>query len=209
VRRALAFGVQGIEVDVQLVDGELVIFHDTRLDRTTNGRGPLARQRFTALRELDAGLGEKIPTLREVCEAVERRAFLNIELKGRGTALPVAALLEELLGHRGWAPGDFLLSSFRVRELRRLRAIAGPEIPVGLLLARPTQFWRRTGRALRITSVHPPARLVTARFVKQAHDEGWKVFPYTVNRPEQLARIRAMGADGAFTDFPELVLAGA
>ncbi|MHA3770090.1 glycerophosphodiester phosphodiesterase [Verrucomicrobiota bacterium sgz303538] len=206
IRRALEFGVHGIEIDVQLVDGELIVFHDSRLERTTNGRGHLSRQRFQALRQLDAGRGERIPTLREVFETVDRRAFINIELKGKGTATPVAALIDEFVRGRGWEYRNFLVSSFRLREMRALRAVGSPEIPAGLLLARPTHFFRLIGRALKVCSVHPNVRFTSTRLVTQAHAQGWKVYPYTVNTPMQLGRMRQVGVDGVFTDFPDRVL---
>ena len=83
IRRALELGAHGVEIDVRLVHGELLVMHDAKLDRTTNGRGYLARKSLEVLRALDAGQGERIPTLREVFETVHRRAFINIELKGR------------------------------------------------------------------------------------------------------------------------------
>src|SRR5882672_5596986 len=55
VRRALELGAQGIEIDVHFVDGELVVIHDAKLDRTMNGKGYLARKSFAYLRSLDAG----------------------------------------------------------------------------------------------------------------------------------------------------------
>jgi glycerophosphoryl diester phosphodiesterase len=206
IRRALDLGVDGVEVDVQLVDGELVIFHDSKLERTTNGRGYLSRQTFAALRALDAGLGEQIPTLREVCDIMRGPAFLNIELKGRGTAAPVAALIERLVKEEGRSYADFLVSSFSVRELKVFRLEGTCEIPVGLLLARPTHFWRRIARLLNAATVNPSARFVSEKMVEQAHAQGWKVFPYTVNVPEQIRRMREMGVDGVFTDFPDRVL---
>lgn len=205
ISRALELGVDGIEIDVQWVDGELVVFHDTRLDRTTNGRGPLAHQTFAQLRALDAGQGERIPTLREVCELLGRRVFLNIELKSRGTARPVAALIDELVAERGWSHRDFLLSSFFRGELRAFRALAPPQIPVGLLLARPSPFFLRAARLLGATTVHPALRFTSARLVEEAHRGGLKVFVYTVNEAAELARMRALGVDGVFTDFPERV----
>ena len=58
IRRALELGAHGIEIDVRLVDGELIVFHDARLERTTNGRGVVARKKLADLRALDAGLGD-------------------------------------------------------------------------------------------------------------------------------------------------------
>src|SRR5579871_5558149 len=176
VRRALEMGVDGVEIDVQLVHGELLVMHDSKLDRTTNGRGWLARKPLEALRALDAGQGERIPTLREVIETVNRRAFLNIELKGRRTAGPVNEMIREFVQRRGWQYGDFLVSSFIRAELR---AISDPQIPIALLLTRPTRFYATSARRVRAGAVNPAARYVTARFVADAHARGLCVFPYT------------------------------
>ncbi len=202
VRRALALGVQGIEIDVRLADGELIVLHDATLQRTTNGRGAVARKTFAQLRALDAGAGERIPTLREIFETVERRAFINVELKGRGTARRVEALIAEFVEQRGWAHADFLVSSFHRGELR---AIEDPRIPIGLLLTRPSRLYSLSARRVRAGVVSPALRFVTRRFVEDAHRRGLRVFVHTVNEPRDLARMREFGVDGVFTDFPERV----
>ena len=86
LKKALEMGAPCVEVDVYFVDGHLLVFHDDRLERTTNGFGYLADHDFEYLRSLDAGEGERIPTLREVFETVGLKAGVNIELKGPGTA---------------------------------------------------------------------------------------------------------------------------
>ena len=203
IRRAIELGAHGVEIDARFIDGELIIFHDDRLDRTTNGHGSVSRKRFAQLRTLDAGKGERIPTLREVLETVDRRAFINIELKGRRTAEPVLTLIREFLDEHGWSPEHFLVSSFHRRELR---AIADPRIRIGLLLTKPTLLYHISARRVRAWSVHPASRFTTEKFVTHAHRHGLKVIPYTSNNPPDIARIRATGADGVFTDFPERVL---
>ncbi len=205
VRRALELGVHGVEIDVYFVDGELVVIHDAKLQRTTNGRGYIARKSFADLRTLDAGCGERIPTLREVFETVNRRAFINIELKGKRTAAPVTALILEYISRHGWRYEDFLVSSFNRRELR---AIGDPHIPIGLLLTRPTRLYGLSARRVRASAVNPAARYVTARFVDDAHRRGLRVFAYTVNAPAEIARLRRLKVDGVFTDFPERVTGG-
>ena len=204
VRRALALGAHGIEIDVWFVDGELVVIHDAKLDRTTNGHGYVSRKTFAQLRALDAGQGERIPTLREVFETVARRAFINIELKGRRTAGPVRALIAEFVEQHGWRFADFVVSSFHRAELR---AVSDPRIPIALLLARPTKLYALSARRVRASAVNPALRYVTRRFVEDAHQRGLKVFVYTVNEPADLARMRAWGVDGVFTDLPERALA--
>ena len=204
VRRALALGAHGIEIDVWFVDGELVVIHDAKLDRTTNGRGYVSRKTFAQLRTLDAGQGERIPTLREVFETVDRRAFINIELKGRRTAGPVGALIAEFVEQRGWRFEDFVISSFHRAELR---AVSDPRSPIALLLTRPTRLSMLSARSVRARFVNPALRYVTRRFVEDAHRRGLRVFVYTVNDPADLARLREWGVDGVFTDFPERALA--
>ena len=203
VRRAIELGAHGIEIDVWLVDGELVVIHDARLERTTNGLGPISRKTFAQLRALDAGQGERIPTLREVFETVNRRAFINIELKGRGTAAPVSALISEWVAERGWRYADFLVSSFHRTELR---AIGDPLIPIALLLTRPTRLYALSARRVRAGAVNPALRYVTRRFIDDAHRRGLRVFVYTVNDPADIARMREWGVDGIFTDYPERAL---
>ncbi len=202
IRRALALGANGIEIDVWFVDGELVVFHDAKLDRTTNGHGQLSRKTFAHLRTLDAGHGERIPTLREVCETVARRAVINIELKGPRTAAPVSALIREFVTQQGWSYGDFLVSSFSRRELRN---VADPHIPIGLLLARPSRLCWFNARRVRASAVHPALRYASKPFIDEAHRRGLRVFVYTVNAPGDIARLRDWGVDGLFTDFPERV----
>jgi glycerophosphoryl diester phosphodiesterase len=203
VRRALELGAHGIEIDVYFVDGELIVIHDAKLDRTTNGKGYVARKSFAHLRSLDAGKGELIPTLHEVFETVDRRAFINIELKGRRTAKPVAKLIAEYVATKGWRYEDFLVSSFNRGELR---AIDDPRIPIGLLLTRPSRLYALSARRVRASAVNPAARFVNARFVEDAHRRGLRIFAYTVNTPAEIARLRRLGVDGVFTDFPERVI---
>lgn len=203
VRRALELGAHGIEIDVRMADGEIVVIHDGTLDRTTDGSGAVSRKSLAQLRALDAGQGERIPTLSEVFETVDRRAFVNVELKGRRTAGPVSALIAEFVEQRGWSYEDFVVSSFSRAELR---AIADPRIPIALLLARPTRLYPLSARRVRASAVNPALRYVTRQFVEDAHRRGLRVFVYTVNEPADIARMREWGVDGVFTDYPERAL---
>jgi glycerophosphoryl diester phosphodiesterase len=200
VRRALELGARGIEIDVWLADGELMVIHDAKLDRTTNGHGYVSRKSLAYLQSLDAGHGERIPTLREIFEAVGRRALINIELKGRRTAGPVTALIREFVTRHGWHYEDFLVSSFNRRELR---AIDDPRVRIGLLLARPTRLYALSARRVKACAVNPAFQYITAKFVADAHRRGLLVFPYTVNAAGDIERMRRMGVDGVFTDYPE------
>jgi len=200
VRRALEMGADGVEIDVQLVGGELIVIHDSRLNRTTNGSGPLHRHSLAKIRQLDAGKGEQIPLLSEVLDAVDRKAFVNIELKGRRTAGPVLALLRDYTDRRGWQPSDFLISSFHRPELRQLR---GSGFPIGILFGRSPRLFRPLARALGAWSIHVPLGHATPGLVSRVHAESLKLFVFTVNAPADIERMERIGVDGIFSDFPD------
>ena len=137
----IRLGAGMIEFDVQRCVDELVVIHDLRLERTTNGRGRVGQARYDDLRRLDAGAGQHIPSLREVLDLVEARVALNIELKSAdGTASQVAQVLRGVIGD-GWSAEQFLVSSFHLPELYEFKQIL-PEVPVaalvGVLLGAPT-----------------------------------------------------------------------
>lgn len=204
--RALALGAPCVELDVQAVDGRLLVFHDERLERCTNGRGAIGNASFESLRSLDAGNGERIPTLDEVTGLIGDRAGVNIELKGPGTALPVADFLARMRAAGG--PERMLLaSSFDSARLRELRA-RDRTARIGLLC----QSWSRTTveEALDLSaySIHLAKSLATASRVARIQAAGLRCLVYTANQPADIARLRDMGVDGIFTDFPERVLQG-
>jgi glycerophosphoryl diester phosphodiesterase len=204
VRRALELNVKYIEVDVFFVDGELLVFHDERLERTTNGSGYLCDHSFEVLRTLDAGEGERIPTLAEVCDELQSRASINIELKGPGTAEPVASHIAGLLA-KGWDVRSILVSSFNHRELAAFTVLA-PEVPIGVLLGDLPLDDAKCASDLTAFSVHASLDGIDARFVEDAHRRGLKVFVYTVNHPDDIERMHQLGVDGVFTNLPENVL---
>lgn len=200
VRRALEFGANGIEVDVHFVDGRLVVMHDETVDRTTNGRGRLAEFSFGQLRALDAGLGEVIPTLKEIVDLIPQGKILNVELKGEGTAIPVGELFNSLIQEGAWRASDILVSSFEPAELRPL---SNSEFPLAILFNRPPRDFFVTAHNLGAIAVNPHRRYATAPFVLSAHENGLRVFPYTANLPRDIRRLYNAGVDGLFTDFPD------
>ena len=87
VEKAISLGADLVEVDVQRTsDGHLIIIHDERVDRTTNGAGSVSGMSLGALRELDAGAGCRIPTVEELLQTVNGRVGLILELKIKGLA---------------------------------------------------------------------------------------------------------------------------
>lgn len=200
--RCIKAGAKWIELDVQLHDGELWVFHDLNLERCTDGHGWLVDHPRDVLRKLDAGDGEQIPFLREALETIGRRAQVNVELKtAQGTAAAVATLLREFLA-RGWKVDDFMVSSFHLPELRDFHRRM-PEVPMLMLLCGVPLNLAADAQALGAGTVGLDLNFVDDALVADAHQRGLKVFVYTVNEAEDVKRLRARGIDGVFSDFPE------
>jgi glycerophosphoryl diester phosphodiesterase len=205
VEKAIALGADWIEVDVYAVAGELIVIHDERLERTTSGAGYVSDKSLAYLRSLDAGKGQRIPTLREVFDSVDGRAGINVELKGPKTAGLAVSLIEEYVRERQWNYEQLIVSSFSRRQLRKVSKL-NPHIRIGILIDRPRRHYAIFARRYQAYSVHAHINIASARFIARAHERGLKVFVYTVNSPEDIDRLRALGVDGIFTDFPELIV---
>ena len=198
-RRAVELGVSGVEFDLYAHGGELIVIHDDRLERTTNGHGPVADLPLSELRKLDAGDGQQIPLLQEVVEQLPARIALNLELKGPGTAAPVAAWLAEN------KPGsDILVSSFDHAELRQFRQLDS-QTAVAPLFHKPHADMLTIGRELAASAINLSTRLASARRLGQIRDAGFGALVYTVNGLSSARRLLRDGATGIFTDRPDRI----
>ena len=131
---AIALGAHMVELDVQLTsDGEVVVFHDEKINRCTNGRGRIADHSLAELKKLDAGSwfdkqfqGEQIPTLDEVLKACQNRIAVNIEIKTEAVTDYVQGGIEEKClktVDENKMSGHVVFSSFDSRALRHLKQI--------------------------------------------------------------------------------------
>jgi glycerophosphoryl diester phosphodiesterase len=210
-RAAAAAGVLSWELDVQRSrDGELVVIHDDDLDRTTNGHGPVSIYSYVELSHLDAGSWfgpewrrEQIPTLREVIGlAQDVGGRILIELKSPHKYPGIEAQVVDLLARTGIGP-DCMILSFDVSSLGRVHAL-DPSLVTDL---------NYVGRVLRpvpdipgLGAIGPEWRLLLSNpaRVRQAHNAGQLVYPWTVNSPRALRYLQYIGVDGIITDRLDL-----
>jgi len=202
-RKALELGVDGVEFDVQNIDGNLLVFHDDTLNRTTNGTGLLLDHSVDYLRNLDAGRGEKIPFLHEVIELIDIDTFINIELKGLRTASLVMELVK-LLDKELYKKENFIISSYLYSELFLVRQL-DPDIQIGVIADELPDVALSFARDVNAYSFHPSLSLVSKELVEKVHEEGMLLYVHTVNDPDNIAKVKAMGVDGVFTDYPDRV----
>lgn len=201
-RRAVELGVDMIEMDVHLcADGDLIVIHDETLDRTSNGRGRVTEASLPRIQACRTRRGQIIPTLAEALEAINRRAAVNIELKGPRTAEALGEAMTDFLG-QGWRLSDFLISSFDREALLEFQR-THPDARIGLLLKKAPADWAALAGGLHLESINMSLQEVTPALVQIVHMRGWKLYVWTVNRRSEIKRMRDMGVDGVFTDYPD------
>ncbi len=200
IRRALDMGADAVEVDVRLsADGVPVVIHDDTVDRTTDGTGRVGDMSLDELRGLDAGGGERIPTLGEALGEVRGRGVLFLELKVREAAAPALDLVrgEDMLE-------EVLFTSFSAETLRDLRE-AEPSSHLGLIYLKPSDGVVGA-RRLGCEFVLPFHRMATARAVAFAHRMGLRVIPWVVDDPGMAAEYASRGVDGVATNRPDVMV---
>jgi len=200
ITKALALGVDFVEIDVRATrDGHPVVFHDRRVDATTDGSGAvieLTREEMLRLRTAD---GQPIPTLEDALACINNRVGLMLDIKSPGIVQRVWA---SVTGNKFVRP--VIYASFLHAELLAVKRLASGAHTMALLDSapvHPTAF----ARDAEVTHVGLGTDCLTGEFVNALHREGLRVFVYTVNEPSDIAWVRSLGVDGIISDFPERI----
>jgi glycerophosphoryl diester phosphodiesterase len=227
-KRALEDGADYLELDVQEDrDGNILILHDSTLQRTTNGKGKVKRWSLNDLKGLDAGYwftqdggrsypyrGQQIgiPTLEEFFSALpQARAIVEIKRAGSGM---VQKLVDTVL--RYGKEDQLLLASEKDDIMDQVRAeIARRDLrmPTGLSYGEIRSFmnwvwagrngaFESPGQALQIPCTYAGWTLITDQTVQAAHDVGLEVHAWTINDTDEMKRLLDLGVDGIVTDYP-------
>ncbi len=199
-KKAIEAGADGIELDVWLTkDGKVVVMHDETIDRTSNMSGRQKEMTLEELKRADIGMDEKIPTLKEVFEALPNDALINVELKDREAVGEVARIIKEN------NPERVMISSFDVEALREYRK-HDEDTTMGLLIDREEviSLIPQLQKELKLWSINIPMEALhllgfekTLQAIGWARSLGLKVVLWTANdtlfyQNDNLAKLRGL-----------------
>lgn len=205
IEKALELGVDAIEIDVhKCTSGELVVFHDFTLDRMTNGSGEVAKHTLEQLKNLKVNNQYEIPTLEDVLNTIDKKCMLNIELKGRDTALKTCKIVEDYIETKQWNLDHFLISSFQHQELEDVYNY-NKQLRLGVLTKASVVEAIEFAETINAFAIHPNVALVTKNNVSLAQSKGYKVLIWTVNDQPTIERMKTYGVDGIISDNPDLI----
>ena len=208
-RTAVRLGYRYLETDVHATaDGRLLAFHDTHLDRVTDGTGAIAQLPYAAVREARINGTEEIPLLAHLLEEFPD-ARINIDVKAAGAIGPLVRTISE---HN--AVDRVCVGSFSERRLRAVRRALGPrlataagQVGVAALRFAPTpvsQLLSTPSPVLQIPPQHTVAgrqvTLVTPALVKRVHRLGKHLHVWTIDDRDEMHRLLDLGVDGIVSD---------
>jgi glycerophosphoryl diester phosphodiesterase len=229
--KAVEIGADVLEMDAHITkDGRIVLMHDERVDRTTDGTGLIEDLTLAQLKQLDAaygwsndsgqtfpyrGQGIQVPTLDELFKAFPQMRYV-IEIKL--TTNPIDKPLCDLIREYGMQD-EVVIASFHDEAMKNFRATC-PEVATSASRGEVTQYVL-LGKAFlygfyfpKFQSVQPPfdtkdslnIPIMTKRFIRESHAKNIRVEPWTVNDPELMKQYIEWGVDGIMTDRPDLLV---
>ncbi|GII33475.1 glycerophosphodiester phosphodiesterase [Planotetraspora mira] len=214
-------GADMFELDVQETkDHKLVLMHDTTLNRTTDAEKVFPNRNswkvgdltLAQIRKLDAGSwadtdyeGEPVPTLGEALRAMQGSGLdLRLEIKSPHLYPGIEGrVASKLRRNSSWLSGSRLvLQSFDWDSMRTFNKEL-PQVPIGLLGTPETADLDDLAKFA--DEINPPYADVTPSYVKCVHDNGMKIFTWTVNDPDDMSRMTSYGVDGIITNKPDVL----
>lgn len=205
VQKAMDLGVDMIEIDVfQIYSGETVVFHDERVERLSNSGGKIEDYNIVDLKQLILDGNHKIPMLQDVLKLIDNKVALNIELKGSNTADRVNFITSVYIRDRGWSPENFIISSFKWDELRKMREL-NKDIQIAVLTEEDPLEAIAVAKELNAIAINPNYKTLNEENTVKIQEAGFKIYTWTVNEPEDIQKMKDYGVDGIITNYPERV----
>ena len=227
-KSAVALGADILETEIRsTADGVLVLFHDSRVDRSTNGTGLTSSFTLAEMKTLDAGFrwssddgqtfpfrgrGITVPTLEELF-TVFPDMRINIDIK-QVEPSPVEALCKTI---RFFGMTDkVMVASFDPKVLKAFRARC-PEVATSFSVHEVMMFYllnmvslgrvyRPAAQALQVPEYREKLRVLTPKLIETAHNLNLRVHVWTINEMTDMSRLLNLGVDGIITDYPDRLL---
>jgi len=204
-QKALELNADGIELDVHLSsDGHIIVMHDETIDKMTNGKGAINTFSLAELKSFLVAKQYQIPTLNEVFDLVNKKCFINVELKNADTSAKVVSLIEAYIAEKDWSYDHFIISSFDWNALQEVQNL-NPKIPIGVLTEENMNTALAFAESIKAKAIHPDFHLLNTENVQEMRQKGFLVFPWTVNTEEDILKVKSYKVNGIISDNPDKI----
>jgi glycerophosphoryl diester phosphodiesterase len=197
--KAIELNVDAIELDVHLSsDGEVMVIHDKTINRTTEATGFVKDSSASELKKIG------IPTLNDVLLYVNRRCAINIEIKDATATQKVIQIVEKQVNEQNWNYNQFEVSSFIWESLEIISKL-NSNIALGVLTEDSIEKALAFAIQIKAKSINPYFKILNTKNVNLLHSNGFKIYAWTVNTPEDLIIVKSLNVDGIISDFPDRI----
>lgn len=207
IQRAIELGAGFAEIDVQETsDGEIILLHDKTLERTGGVAWNIWETPYDSLKKIEVGswfapeyVGEPLPRLADVMDAVKGKIKLNIELKINGHE---KALVEKVVAliHEKNFQSECIITSFDLNSLKKVRQLDN-DLKVGLIFSKYPE--NIDVFSLNVDLLSVKHTLVDEEFMRKARVHDKEVHVWTVNEPEKMKQLLDLGVTSIITNYPE------
>ena len=203
-QKALKSNCDGIELDVHLSsDGQIIVFHGNSI-LFNNKKTLVSDLSYAELKTVVLPEKQFIPLLTDVLDLIDKKCFVNIELKGIITSKIVVEIIDLYIKDKKWNYSHFLISSFS-KDLLLETKFLNPEIRLAILTETDLELAFDFAKYLKLYAINPQFELIGKTDLDRMHYAGFKVFAWTVNQNSDIKNLIEMGIDGIISDFPERI----
>jgi glycerophosphoryl diester phosphodiesterase len=198
-QKAIDLGCDGIELDIHSSsDGKAMVIHDETLDRTTTSNGFVNDFYSAELQNLG------IPTLEEVLDLIDKKCFVNIEIKDAKATNQVLKIIQKYTSEKNWNYDLFQVSSFDW-EVLELVSNQNPKINIGVLTEDNLEKAMQFAQKINAFSINPYYKLLDSEKVSLLQQNGFQVFAWTINEFSDIEKMKSFSVDGIISDFPDRI----
>jgi glycerophosphoryl diester phosphodiesterase len=198
-KKAIEIGVDAIELDVRKTkDNQIVVIHDADIKRTTNGKGLVSGLTLAQIKGFSSEGGEKILTLQEALDFLDKKVKVLIELKEAGVEEQVLSIV-----HAQGLEKNVVIISFLEVALKKVRQL-NKDIETGLIYAKHNNPVK-SALELKANYLVALYRFSHTANVLKAHKNGLKIIVWTINTPEEAQKYAKKGVDGIASDKPDIL----
>ena len=199
-KKALKLKVDIVEFDIHHTkDGKLIVMHDDNVNRTTEEVGPIHRFSLKQIRKLHKPNGEPVPTLQEVINLLKGHCILKIDIKDKGTVGKVIKLIK-----KNHIEDSVIITSEIIFVLKKVKNLSS-KIKIelgGFKEKKPIKEMIKEVKDIKADIISPHYSIITKKLVDEAHKTGLKVHVWTVDKKEDIEKMKKIGVDGITTNFP-------
>ncbi len=199
-KRGIRLGANAVEFDIRFSKDKIpVVMHDETLERTTNGNGNVSHYALKQLRKLDAGKGEKIPTLKEALMFCKKSKVTPVvELKEKHYVKQVIDVIKA-------TKTNPVIVSYNASALREVKTIS--KFETGLIFKNKIKNllgFVRLNKAIKTGWLFSRVDVTDRSLIAIAHKWRFKILVYVCNTKAEINKFKKLGVDGIASDKPDL-----